>query len=58
MPGTAVGWYCAVGWWFELLVSTCMTAARESQAVLNQRAESLRTRLGALNLGLAPWFSA
>ena len=51
MPGTAVGLYCAVVERFDLLVSTCTTGARETQAVFNQRAESLRTWLGALNLG-------
>ena len=52
MPGAAVGLYCAVVDRFDLLVSTRTTAARETQAVFNQRAESLRTWLGALNLGL------
>ena len=51
MPGTAVGLYCAVVDRFDLLVSTRMIAARETQAVFNQRAGSLRTWLGALNLG-------
>ena len=51
MPGTAVGLYCAVVERFDLLVSTCTTAARETQVVVNQRVESLRTWLGALNLG-------
>jgi hypothetical protein len=50
MPGVVVGLYCAVGSWFGLSVSTCTTAARETQAVFNQRAEYLRTWLGALNL--------
>jgi hypothetical protein len=51
MPGTVVGLYCAVVEPFELLVSSRATAARETQAVFNRRAESLRTWLGALNLG-------
>ena len=51
MPGSVVGLYCAVVERLDLLVSTCTTAARETQAVFNQRAESLRTWLGALNLG-------
>ena len=51
MPGTAVGLYCAVVERFDLLVSTRTIAARETQAVFNQRAGSLRTWLGALNLG-------
>jgi hypothetical protein len=51
MPGTAVGLYCAVVERFDLWVSTCATAAPETQAAFNQRAESLRTWLGALNLG-------
>ena len=51
MPGPAVGLYCAVGQRFDLLVSTCTAAAGETQAVFNQRVESLRTWLGALNLG-------
>jgi hypothetical protein len=52
MQGGAVGLYCAVGYWFDLRVSMCTIAARESQAVFNQRAVSLRAWLGALNLGL------
>jgi hypothetical protein len=32
MPGTVVGLYCAVVARFELLVSTCMTRARETHA--------------------------
>ena len=52
MPRAAVGLYCAVVERFAPLVSTCATAARETQAVFNPRAESLRTWLGALNLGL------
>jgi hypothetical protein len=51
MPHGAVGWYCAVGNRFGLLVSKRTLAARESQAVLNQWAETQATRLGALNLG-------
>lgn len=51
MPGAAVGMYCAVGYRFDLLVSTRTLAARESQAVLNHWAETQSTRLGALNLG-------
>jgi len=49
MPGTVVGLYCAVGSRFALLVSTYTTAARETQAISNERAEYLRTLLGALN---------
>ena len=52
MPGTAVGLYCAVGRLFGLLVSTCTTCARETQAAFNRRAERLRIGLGAPNLGL------
>ena len=51
MPDGAVGWYCAVGYRFGLLVSTRTLAARESQAVINQWAATPSTRLGALNLG-------
>ena len=51
MRRAAVGLYCAVVERFDLLVSTRTIAARETQAVFNQRAESLRTWLGALNLG-------
>jgi hypothetical protein len=51
MPGTVVGLYCAVVERFDLLVSPRTMAARETQAVFNRRAESLRTWLGALNLG-------
>ena len=54
MPGTAVGLYCAVVERFDLLVSTRTIAARETRAVFNQRAGSLRTWLGAAE----PWFSA
>lgn len=50
MPGFVVGLYCAVVERFDLLVSTRIIAARETQAVFNQRVESLRTWLGALNL--------
>ena len=52
MPGAVVGLYCAVVGRFDLLVSTRTMAARESHAAFNPRAESLRTWLGALNLGL------
>jgi hypothetical protein len=52
MPGTDVGLYCALVERFDPLVSTCTTAARESQAAFNQGAGSLRTWLCALNLGL------
>ncbi len=52
MPGAAVGLYCAVGHRFDLLVSTYTIAVRETQAVFSERAESLSTGLGALNLGL------
>jgi hypothetical protein len=51
MPGNVVGLYCAVVDRFDLLVSARRTFARETQAVFNQRVESLRTGLGALNLG-------
>jgi len=51
MPGTAVGLYCAVVDRFDLLVPTRTMAARETQAVFHQRAESLRRWLRALNLG-------
>ena len=47
MPGTAVGLYCAVVDRFDLLVPTRTMAARETQAVFNQRAESLRRWLRA-----------
>jgi hypothetical protein len=52
MQGGAVGLYCAVVERFDLLVSMRTLAARETQEVFNERAESLRTWLGALNLGL------
>ena len=52
MPGAAVGLYCAVGYRFDLLVSTYTIAVCETQEVFNDRAESLSTGLGALNLGL------
>jgi hypothetical protein len=52
MPAAVVGRYCAVVERFDLLVSTRTIAARETQAVFNQRAKSLHTWLGALNLGL------
>ena len=52
MQGAAVGLYCAVVDRFDLSVPTRGTPARETQAAFNQRAESLRTWLGALNLGL------
>jgi len=48
MPGTVVGLYCTVGSRFDLLVSTYTTAARETQAAFNARAEGLRRGLGAL----------
>jgi hypothetical protein len=51
MPSAAVGLYCAVVDRFDLWVPVRRTAARETQAVFNQQAESLRTWLGALNLG-------
>src|SRR5258708_37329147 len=51
MRRAAVGLYCAVVERFDLLVSTRTIAARETQAVFNQRADSLRTWLGALNPG-------
>ena len=53
MPSSVIGLYCSVVERLAPLVSTCTTAAREAQAVLNRRAESLRTWLGALNLGSA-----
>jgi len=48
MPGTVVGLYCAVVERFDLLVSMCTMAARETRPVFNRRAGSLRTWLGAL----------
>ena len=51
MQGATVGLYCAVVERFDLLVSTCKTAARKTRAVFNQRAESLPKWLGALNFG-------
>jgi hypothetical protein len=51
MPGTVVGLYCAMVERFDLLVSTHEMAARKSRAVFNQRAETLSTGLGVLNLG-------
>ncbi len=51
MRRAAVGLYCAVVDRFKLLVSSRTIAARETQAVCTQRAESLHTWLGALNLG-------
>ncbi len=53
MPDTVVGLYCAVVERCDLLVLTRMDTGTESQEFLNQRAESLRTWLGALNVGLA-----
>ena len=51
MPGTGVGLYCAVVERFDLLVSTCTTGVRKTQAACNQRAEALLKGLGELNLG-------
>jgi len=48
MPGDVVGLYCAVGYRFDLLVSTFTPVARETPEVFNQQAESLRTWLDAL----------
>jgi hypothetical protein len=51
MPSIVVGLYCAVVARFDPLVSMRMTAARETQVVFNQQAESLCAGLGAVNLG-------
>jgi len=55
MLRAAVGLYCAVVDRFNPLGLRYTSAARETQLVLNQRAESLRTELCALNLRSVHW---
>ena len=51
MQGGTVGLNCAVGYRFDLSVSTRTVAARGTQAFFSRRGKSLRAWLGTLNLG-------